>query len=224
MLFPRKCLGCGKEGAYFCAGCLNLVSELNEDICPVCERPSIGGWTHHSCQKTLNLDGLTSVFAYKGLVKKAIVQLKYRFVFDLASDLVELFLSFSGERDGFRQVCRKNDLCLVPVPLHPRRKRWRGFNQSELLGKIIAKNLGIGFAPDILIRVKNTTPQMQLGEKERRVNIQGAFRLSPNILVSQYPNVLLFDDVWTTGATLKETAKILKQGGVTTVWGLTLAR
>jgi predicted amidophosphoribosyltransferase len=103
------------------------------------------------------LDGLTAPFAYQGIIKTAIKKLKYRFVADLAKDLVEVFLSFCGEDKAFSCFCQEEPL-FVPVPLHPRRKRWRGFNQAELLGKMMAANLGLDFEPDLLLRTKNTKP------------------------------------------------------------------
>jgi competence protein ComFC len=225
LLFPRKCLGCGKEGSYFCSQCLNFLSLDNQRICPVCEKPSIGGHTHPRCLKKESLDGLTSVFAYKGLIKKAIVKLKYKFISDIAGDLIEVFLSSCGEDIVFSNYCQKEKPILVPIPLHPSRLRWRGFNQSELLGKIIAENLGLQFLPDLLIRVKNTKPQVELSEKQRHENILGAFSINPN---SQFAicnsTILLFDDVWTSGATIKEAGKILKNNGAKKVRGLTIAR
>lgn len=224
LLFPRKCLGCGKNGQYFCSQCLNLLSLEYQKICPVCEKPSVTGQTHPVCLSRQSLDGLTSIFTYKGMIRRAITKLKYRFVSDLAVALVEAFLSFCGEDLAFSKFCQREKVSLVSIPLHPARKRWRGFNQSELLGKMIAQNLGIGFSPDLLIRVKNTTPQMTLREKDRQQNIKDAFSVSRNVQLSQFPNILLFDDVWTTGATLKEATKVLKRKGVKQVWGLTLAR
>lgn len=226
LLFPRKCLSCGKEGSYFCSQCLNYLSLDSQRICPICEKPSIGGHTHTRCLRKDSLDGLTSVFAYKGLIAKAITKLKYKFIFDIAEDLVEVFLSSCGEDIAFGNYCQKEKPNLVPIPLHPHRLRWRGFNQSELLGKIIAENLGLQFIPDLLVRVKNTKPQMELSERERHENIRGAFSLKqqlPNNLITNN-SILLFDDVWTSGATIKEAGKILKQNGVKKVWGLTIAR
>jgi len=234
-LFPKKCLGCGRTGSYFCSQCLNFVSPSSERICPVCERPSIDGLTHPRCRSATSLDGLTSLFVYKGLIKKAIIKLKYRFVSDLATDLVELLVSFCGEDKTFSSLCREKQFVLVPIPLHPRRERWRGFNQAELLGKMIAENLGINFSPDLLLRVKNTSPQIKLGEKERKINIKDAFSLNYSIAQLSgkarfcstglnHSNILLFDDVWTSGVTLKEACRTLKKSGAKMVWGLTLAK
>jgi len=224
-LFPKKCLGCSKVGGYFCSDCLNLVSLDPERICPVCERPSIGGQTHPGCLTSTSLDGLTSIFAYKGIIKKGIGKLKYRFVSDLATDLVEVFLASCGEDKTFSDFCLEKHPVLVPIPLHPKREKWRGFNQSALLGKMIAKNLNLDFVPDLLRRTKNTKSQIKLSEKERKLNIKDAFGISPNyqLPITNY-SILLFDDVWTSGATLKEAARILKRAGAKKVWGLTLAR
>jgi competence protein ComFC len=224
-LFPRHCLGCGKVGSYFCSNCLNLVLLKDEQICPLCEKGTFGGLTHPGCRRPFGLDGLTSIFAYKGVVAKAIKKLKYKFVKDLAEELVELFLSFCGEEKLFSDFCRLPDVVLVPIPLHPRRLRWRGFNQAELLGKLIAKNLGIKFVPDLLVRVKDTRPQVDLDRKCRQQNILGAFRKNPNSqFVIRNSLILVFDDVWTTGATLREAGKVLKRNGAKKVWGLTIAR
>jgi len=231
-IFPKKCLNCGKTGAYFCSECLNFTSLDRERICPVCERPAIGGATHPGCLKDRSLDGFTSVFNYKGIIRKGIGKLKYKFVSDIAGELVELFLSSLGEDENFTRFCRQPNIVLVPVPLHPSRERWRGFSQTKMLGNLIAGNLEISFQPDLLIRVKNTKPQVGLKEDERKTNIKDAFSLNP---ASSFPaspqggplltsNFLLFDDVWTSGSTLKEAARTLKKAGAGKVWGLTLAR
>jgi competence protein ComFC len=225
LLFPQKCLGCGKVGSYFCPDCLNLILLKDQQICPICGRASLGGVTHHFCRRPLGLDGLTSIFAYKGVVAKAIKKLKYKFAKDLAEELVELFLSFCGEEKLFSDFCCLPNVVLVPIPLHPQRLRWRGFNQAELLGKLIAKNLEIKFVPGLLLRVKNTKPQVELDKAQRQINIRRAFALNRNckLKIGNW-NFILFDDVWTTGATLKEAGKVLKRNGAKKVWGLTIAR
>lgn len=189
----------------------------------MCEGGSLGGLTHPRCQRPWGLDGLTSIFAYKGVVEKAIKKLKYKFVTDLASDLVELFSSFCGEDEAFSDFCRLAGVVLVPIPLHLQRLRWRGFNQSELLGEMVAKNLGIDFIPDLLLRVKNTKPQVELDKKGRQKNIRNAFRVNLKFKIENF-KIILFDDVWTSGATLREAGKVLKRNGAKKVWGLTIAR
>ncbi len=225
LIFPKKCLGCGQTGSYFCSSCLNLVSLEPRRICPVCLKPSLDGLTHPRCRRPHGLDGLTAVFADKGVIRKAIRKLKYKFVTDLASNLVELFLSFCGEDRVFSNLCCQENLFLVPLPLHPSRKRWRGFNQAELLGKMISSNLDLVFEPKILRRKKKTQPQVGLSQKEFRQNLKGAFELNPDYSFPIADNrFILFDDLWMRGITLKEATKVLKRNRAKEVWGLTIAR
>jgi ComF family protein len=223
-VFPRKCLGCGRTGGYFCADCLNFLSLTDEPICPTCGRLSAGGLTHPGCRRPLEMDGLTATFAYKGLIKKVIKKIKYRFISDMAGDLVEAFLSFAGENKTFSDFVLERPI-LVPIPLHIKRFRWRGFNQSELLGELIAENLGLDFVPNLLKRIKETVPQADLSKEDRQKNIQNAFVINPGyksqVISSKF---IIFDDVWTSGSTLHEATKILKRGGAEKVWGVTLAR
>jgi competence protein ComFC len=214
-LFPRRCLGCGQWGHYFCQNCVKKIKLIERPICPVCGRPAIGGKTHPYCQTKYSLDGLHAFFVYEGLIKKAIGQLKYKFISDLAEELIALVLqqSFSFEAK-----------ILLPLPLHPRRQRWRGFNQAELLGRLLAERFHWQAQSDILERYRYTQPQVKLRSKERKKNIQGAFRIKPLAKINQRLKVILFDDVWTTGSTLREAGQVLKRAGVKEVWGLTLAR
>jgi len=224
-LFPRECLGCGQTGNYFCEHCLNKLLLQPQRICPICSQFSPGGFVHPGCQQSLGLNGLTTVFQYKGIFKKAIKKLKYKFITDLAGNLVESFLSFCGEDKTFTQFCRQTNVFLVPIPLHPSRRRWRGFNQAELLGKMIAENLALPFQPNLLLRKKKTKPQVKLSKDERAENIKGAFILNGNLkLEIKNLKFIIFDDVWTSGATMREAARVLKRSGAQKVWGLALAR
>lgn len=228
LFFPKKCVNCNKYGSYLCPECLNLVSICSSRICPQCSKPAPFGMVHFSCKTKTSLDGLTTIFNYKGVVKKTILKFKYRLVSDLAKTIIELFLSCCGEDKAFSKFVNQKNVVLIPVPLHWQRKNWRGFNQAELLGKMIASQLGISFIPNLLLRIKNTKTQTMLKREERLRNIKNAFainkKLPINILISKYPNILIFDDVWTTGSTMKESAKVLKKQGFPKVWGLTLAR
>ena len=225
LLFPRRCVSCGRIGKYICVRCSSIIQiiELNQQVCPVCERPAVNGVTHPKCQTAYSLDGLTSFFVYDGPIKKAIKKLKYKFVRDLVSELISLaFLKGST----LYKVEPWQETILTPVPLHWRRMAWRGFNQSEVLGKLIAQKLNIQFVSDLLIRKKYTQPQVKLKGKERKENIQGAFIINPHYpkLAISHWELIIFDDVWTTGATLKTCGKVLKEAGAKKVWGMTLAR
>ncbi len=110
---------------------------------------------------------------------------------------------------------------LVPVPLHPRRLRSRGYNQSALLTKELSKKLGLDMDESLLIRAKNTRPQVSASREERRENVQGSFRCDRDV---NGQAVILVDDVATTGSTLSACAAVLKDAGATSVWCLVLAR
>lgn len=120
------------------------------------------------------------------------------------------------------ETIRNEIWVLYPLPLHEQRQRWRGFNQAEVMGKYLSKRLKVPLAHGLLIRHTQRTPQAEIKTRSERLkNAQGIFSLAAK---NSPPHIVLFDDVWTTGATMKEAAKILKRGGVEKVWGFTLAR
>ena len=211
-LFPKRCLGCGKNGKYFCSSCIKKIKPLEPQIYSGIDA----------------IDGLFCIFPYQGIIRKAILKLKYNFVSDLANEFNDLAARLLKLPIFDCSDC----LTLIPIPLHWHRKNWRGFNQVEILGKRFTQRLKINFSPDLLVRVRATKPQARLKGKQakqkRKENVKDAFRINPkyslNILISQYPNILLFDDVWTTGATMKECARVLKNAGAKKVFGLTLTR
>ncbi len=224
ILFPKKCLGCGKFGVYLCQSCISEITQ-GELICPGCQRASVGGMTHPICKRKFGLDGLWSLGIYEGSLKKGIQKIKYRFVRDLGKELVNLTVEYWVRNGPYIlekiKVSRGEDWVVTAVPLHKRRQNWRGFNQSELLGKLLSEKIGLKYE-NLLQRVKDTKPQVGLKGRDRRSNIKGAFELT-----NHYPlvtNILIFDDVWTTGSTMRECAYLLKRGGAKLIWGLTLAR
>ena len=153
---------------------------------------------------------------YKGIVKEAIHLYKYRPVRSLKGYLGN-FIEV-GSKKWFSDA----DL-VVAVPLHKMRLRQRGFNQSLFLAQRASRTLGIGLSVDGLARVKNTRPQVDLDRGEREANVRGAFKaVKPWEFEGR--NVMLVDDVYTTGATVKECAKVLKAAGADKVSVLTVAR
>jgi len=150
----------------------------------------------------------------------AIHRLKYQERVHLAKDLARWTLAQCEGPDFLPKV----DM-IIPVPLHPRRLKERGFNQSQLLGRVLAKKLNIPCDPFILIRTKDTDPQVGLSEKERRENVRGAFAISPGMCSHiEGKTLLVLDDVMTTGATVEECARTLKSAGAEKVCVLTIAR
>lgn len=168
LFFPKTCVGCGKLGTYFCQACVSAFS-LALPICPVCRKGSIGGATHTRCRREYGLDGLVSVFYYQAAIQEAVKRLKYRFVREMGEAFVEVALAkVDPETMAFFQ--RKN-FRVVPVPLSRSRERWRGFNQAELLGKILAGRMGLPFV-SWLRRVKDTQAlaelRVRLTQEERQ--------------------------------------------------------
>lgn len=220
LLYPKKCVGCGKRGRYVCERCeVGLWEE--EQICPICCRLSRYGSRHKYCRQPYSLDGLTCLWAYEGIAKKIIKKAKYKFFYDL---LHELVVSDLGSRIELADFVRFVDSgpVVVPAPLHPRRERERGFNQARVIVDLVARFWGLD-SRDFLVRTRDTGHQTGRNKQERLEAVQGAFSLAPKTF-NLKPKVLLVDDVWTTGATMSECCRVLKRAGVKTVWGLVLAR
>jgi ComF family protein len=224
VFFPKRCLGCGKFGQYFCLACQKniRVVALNDRICPVCQKSAIDGATHPRCKTKYSLDGLVSFFHYDGIVRDAVKSLKYRFVSTVASEFVLLVPARLYKDIPFPLL--KDAAWIVPIPLHPSRLRTRGFNQAAILASFVAQRLNISQPHDILKRVKKTVPQADLPRKgDRLKNMEHVFVLGALPVDTHIP-ILLFDDVFTTGATMQSAASVLKRAGYRCVWAVTMAR
>ncbi len=217
LLFPRNCLGCGRGGQYICSICISKLPRVDQ-LCPVCEKASIDGVTHVRCLKKQSIDGVYSLWPYQGVIRSSILKLKYKFATQIAEELSDFAFSVLKDTPIFPEKS-----VFTPIPLYWIRKNFRGFNQSEIIGKRLAEKMDWDFDPDILYRRKFGRPQTELRGKDRRKNVRGVFCLNPKykLLSTSY---ILFDDVYTTGSTLKEAGKVLKRNGVEKVWGLTIAR
>jgi ComF family protein len=223
ILFPIKCIACNTEEEWLCRKCFKDIKLNEKSICPICEKNETpDGRTCFSCKKKSSLDGLIVTTSYKNtLIAQAIHFFKYRFIFDLHLPLAKLMTSSLQSSDV--PICD----FIIPIPLHSKRLRWRGFNQSELLAKYISQNLlptEIILENQILSRIKNTKPQMKIGHfKERQYNIKNAFFIS-NPEKIKGKSILLVDDVATTGSTILECAQILKKNGAKEVFAIVIAR
>lgn len=227
LFFPLTCLGCGKEDTLLCDRCLAGITPILEQSCPFCcRRITPHGETCFAClDKKTALDGVLVGSDYdQALLDTAIHTFKYRSIESLALPLGDLLV----------RTVRSADLPLpdliVPVPLHPWRLRYRGFNQSELLGRHLATHLlpGTDIPLDTtgLIRQRFTLPQQKMRNAEdRKRNIRDAFALrKSNRNIFKNKHIWLIDDVATTASTLDACAKILKKAGAKSVFGIVLAR
>ena len=203
LIFPKACFGCGKEGFYVCEDCLRKEAIVDQ--------------IH--LRNTPHLDGLVCLFKYRGAVRKAILALKYKFASDITK---ELGVHAANAIKSGKFFKGKN--VVIPIPAYRTRENWRGFNQAEEIGRHMAKALGWEFSKEALIKKRPTPAQTGLSGTERLENLKGSFTVNSKHAVSTYPNIILFDDVWTTGSTLNEAAKVLKAAGAKQVWAFTAAR
>jgi ComF family protein len=195
---------------------------VSETICPICEKSAIAGATHPRCQTRYAIDRLTSFFHYDGIIRKAIKAIKYRYAFDLAKEFIDIIPLRVFNKRTIQHI---NNPRFVPIPLHSSRQRDRGFNQAELLGSLLAERLGIPIHTDMLERVLKTVPQVEVKDREKRLkNMKGVFGFKQSTVNIHQSTILLFDDVFTTGATLRSATSVLKRKGARFVWGVTMAR
>ncbi len=222
ILFPKTCLGCKRERNWLCEDCIATLDIQNWSLCPICQKRVLDFKTCEYCRPKTKLTGLFVPLSYENpLIKKAIRFFKYEpLLKELREPLSYIIISHLNliEFPGFDEK-----FILVPVPLYKSRLRWRGYNQAEEIAKELSKNLAIPLEKNILIKIKNTLLQAELKGDERWTNMTQAF-LCQNPERIRGKKILLVDDVYTTGATMEECAKILKQNGAKEVWGIVIAR
>lgn len=216
LIFPRRCVGCGKDRVWLCADCQGKIVVIKTPACPECQRITKHGEYCPTHRKGKAASGVLVAAHYgEGPVKEAVHALKYDGIKELVEPLGSILAQAVFDR------LPRGDLVVIPVPLHRRRLGARGFNQSGLLAKSAGMRLRLPLLTG-LFRVKNTTPQVDLSGDARRKNLVGAFVWEGSDLSGK--TVLLVDDVTTTGTTLNEAAKPLKAAGARSVWGLVLAK
>jgi ComF family protein len=217
LLFPQKCLGCGEEGDILCRTCQKALPRIGDSICPKCGRPQPGGITCPACINwQAHIDAIRSPLKFDGLAREAIHQLKYKNLRSLAKPLAAILKDYWIQRPLPGQM-------LVPVPLHSKRLKERGYNQSGLLACELSKLIHIPVVDSCLIRTEYFLPQAKTASvEERRRNVKQSFACCNSSL--QNTRVILIDDVATSGATLDACAAALKSSGVLSVYGLVIAR
>jgi ComF family protein len=231
LFFPPHCVGCHRLGSWLCERCIDQIETIHSPICLRCGRPvdsQVGAIASdeshrprcgHCGEMPTELDALRSFAYFGGLLREAIHQLKYDGVTVLAGPLGQLMALAWPDLapEGQEQVD-----AIVPVPLHPKRERERGYNQASLLAHALGNHLNRPVVEDVLRRSRATAPQVGLGTQERRANVHDAFRCTGGRLTGRC--ILLVDDVCTTGATLEAAASALRAGGASAVIAYTLAR
>lgn len=228
VIFPPTCAGCGvstgREGTTLCWDCRSALTIISNPICSVCGVPVHGRVDHeficHDCTTRPPLYGRArAAILYNALGRRLITRFKYNHALwmeRLLADLTENCVRFHYREQQFDLVC--------PVPLHPVKKRDRGYNQAHLLARRLSKRLGVPLAgTNVLTRIKMTDTQTRLTARQRLSNVLGAFKVrQPDVIAGK--NVLLVDDVMTTGATVGVCSRALMDAGAQCVDVVTVAR
>lgn len=217
LVFPPVCVSCKKVGSLLCEDCYGRIQWLSEPLCPQCGR--IVADSHsicYVCRKwPLPLSKIRAATQFVDPIPQIIHNMKYNGYHALAEPLADLMVK------AWPQWQFNIDLVL-PVPLHPDRQKERGYNQSALLTKHMCRRLGLPYNLEAISRPRHTSPQVGLNVIDRLTNVRGAFRADAAKVTGK--NILLIDDVCTTGATMAATAEALLMAGAKTVSGYSTAR
>ncbi len=228
LLYPRNCQFCAQplaqhERGVICAACLETVKWIEPPCCSRCALPFVGavdGEFECGYCKELKLHfsrGVAACLA-RGIVLDAIHQFKYNRKMYFGPHLGEWIVTAGREHMDWSGVD-----AIVPVPLHPRKKREREFNQAEYLADAVGKAFAKPVWKRCIRRVKDTPTQTRLSREERLANLRDAFEARDGVGLKG-KRVVLVDDVFTTGATLDACARVLRVAGAADVWVLTVAR
>jgi ComF family protein len=226
-LFPLKCIGCKKDGEILCEKCSKKIQTFSAPICFSCRKrlPLENlGRNNFLCHPKNRIQCVFVAANYSDPILKEVIQkYKYKNIHELNRFLSSLMIGVLENFVSKISPEEKNSWKIMPVPLHPKKEKLRGFNQSFLISKIVSEYFNIPLDITSLKRIKNTLPQAQIKNKAARLkNMEDAFQLSPRADLKN-KNILLIDDILTTGATLEECAKALKTGGVKKIIAAVLA-
>ena len=213
-LLPQDCYACGAPAGrgLLCPACLSELPLLAPDRCPQCAFPSPHGQRCGACLRDApHYDATLARWAYDFPIREMVQALKYQARLALAPWLARGLVDLRPERAD----------CVIALPLHPARLAERGFNQSVEIGRFLARQWGLPLLLDACVKDRLVEPQARLPWKARRKNIRGAFRCVADL---NGKRIAVVDDVMTTGATLDEFAKTLKQRGAAHVTNLVIAR
>jgi ComF family protein len=227
LVWPRTCEGCGAPAGdaarYFCWDCLAALPLIEPPFCSACGDPVQGAITRDFvCSTCVDrppaFERARSAARFRGPLKEALHRFKYSGATHLSRDLAVLLHACVQAQYG-----REPFDAVTCVPLHPVKQRARTYNQAHLLAGDLARLMRLPLAHNCLARVRETATQTRLTAKERQQNVRGAFQ-TPHPGWVQGRRFLLVDDVMTTGATLRECSRMLKDAGAASVFVVTVAR
>ena len=207
LIFPPVCGICEKIGeSYLCEECVEKLEK---------EKMIVSKIEKHLSEDIIEYCYL---FCYEGMIRQKILQYK----FQNKAYLSKMFFEFFVKNEKVCRFLEKYDI-IISVPMSKKKKSQRGYNQSELIAKQISKYTKISFENQVLIKYQENNTQSTLTKKQRLENVKNVYKIQNEQKIKE-KNILLFDDIYTTGATAKECAKVLKKAGAKTVGVLTIAK
>ncbi|MCQ2422980.1 MAG: ComF family protein [Lachnospiraceae bacterium] len=229
-LYPPRCPIC--DGVRFsdepvcCPSCIEQVSYVSAPYCMCCGRPierDDREFCYDCSRKKRNYSGGVSLGAYEGALKESVLRFKFHGREEFASWYAEK-LTERYEKELFRF----HATLILPVPMHKRKERRRGYNQAASLAKELSERLSVPVRSDILLRTRYTEPQKNLNDVARLQNLLNAFAVEEEKLTEYKKNhsierVILVDDIYTTGSTMEACARVLKKAGVERIMPVTIA-
>lgn len=214
IVYPRTCAVCGQRGTWVCDMCVrDSLPLLPELCCDRCGHPVIMG----RCECRMMHPAIVkarAMMVYDGWITNAVRAMKYERERDRLAHIAERMEPALADLGSIT--------AMIPVPLHPNRRAWRGFNQAELLAEHLGRNFSIP-VEDGLLRVKETETQTHSSREDRLSNMEGAFVLNPKWTLDPAAHYVLLDDVYTTGATLGACAEVLDIAGANRISVVTIA-
>lgn len=222
LLFPRRCPVCGDivepSGDLICPSCVFKLSPVRQPTCRKCGKELFSERAEYcfDCSRhERSFESGAALFNYNETAKKSMAAIKYRNKRE--------FLDFYAEMMTYRfrhTIQNWKPDVLIPVPVHPSRRRKRGFNQAEELARRLSKLLRIPVESRLLVRTRKTAPQRELNPQQRLANLKQAFSVNPGRPIPQ--RVVLVDDIYTTGSTMEACSRALKAAGVQEIHFLTI--
>ena len=216
-LYPPRCPVCDQilmPGRLICDVCEEKTPRVVEPVCKKCGKPiwdARGEYCTDCTKRKHAYRQGKAVFVYKAGIKKSM----YRFKYSNRREYARFYAKCAADVQG-DWICDRQIEVIVPIPMYIKKQRRRGYNQAEVFARALGKELGIPVDAKLVKRVRNTLPQKELNDKERQHNLKNAFQLTTNIV--KYSQILLADDIYTTGSTMDAVAEVLLAGGAKNIY------
>ncbi len=222
VIYPRRCPVCDGvlpfQGELICPECERRLIRVKEPRCRKCGK-MLKSFTEEYCGDCRAIEHVfnkgLSLYLYNDAMQGAIFRFKYKGRREYADFFSESMAKYLGS-----EILSLKASTLIPIPLHKSRQKERGFNQAEVLSKRLGERLNIPVRTDVIYRIRNTRPLKTLSREERRKNLKRAFKIGQNVV--KLNNVILVDDIYTSGSTMDEASEVLREAGIRRVYALTL--